>query len=89
MCRKIPCLLAMTAIAASPLAARSKSSAVVAAANAAKAEFHAWNGPAARSASEGAGVANRSLKVVVAAVNADHWNGAAERPAKRLSPLWC
>ncbi len=70
MCRTLS-LLTLLAIIAAPAAARSKSTAAVDAANAAKADFHARNGPASRSSPEGAGVANRSLKAVVAAVNAD------------------
>ncbi len=71
MCRRMLCLLAVLATLAAPAAARSRSTSAVDAADAAKADFHARNGPAGHSAPEGAGVANRSIKVVVAAIDAD------------------
>ncbi len=70
MYRSLLCALMLVMLAA-PSAARSRSTAAVDAANAAKAGFSARNGPASSPAPEGAGVANRSLKVVIVAVEAD------------------
>ncbi len=70
MYRILPCALMLAALAV-PSDAGSRRAAAVAAANAAKADFNARNGPAARPGSEAAGVANRSFEVVVAAVDAD------------------
>jgi hypothetical protein len=75
---------------ASPGAAKSKSASAVEAANAVKADFHARNAPSSARPVSGGGVANRSLKVVVAAVLDD---GSVEihdlrgRPLGTLDPL--
>ncbi len=63
-------VLVLAAACPPPAAARSRTADAVAAANAAKAAFHARNLPAPRPV-EGAAAANRTLKVVVAAVLAD------------------
>ena len=62
--------LALVLICAPPCAARSRTAAAVEAANAVKAGFHASNA-LAYPMPEGAGIANRTLKVVVGAVLAD------------------
>ena len=70
MCRRILAALVLVLVFAPPCAARSKTAAAVEAANAAKAGFHVRNAPS-HPTPGGAGVANRSLRVVVAAVLAD------------------
>ncbi len=70
MRRRMTAVLVVLALLAAPALARSRSTAAVDAANAAKADFHARNGPASVSESAAAGVANRTLKVVIAAVDA-------------------
>ena len=70
MYRSMLCTLIL-AVLATPVDARSRSTSAVDAANAAKASFNAQNGPAGRPATEGVGVANRSIKVVIAAIDAE------------------
>ncbi len=67
MCRRCLIALVLFVLASSPAVAKSKTSAALAAANAAKAGFSERNQPEARSA-EGVGVANRSVKAVIAAI---------------------
>ncbi len=71
MCRRKLRMLVVLAALAVSASARSRSTSAVDAANAVKADFNARNGPAAHSAPEGASVANRSIRVVVVALDAD------------------
>lgn len=76
-------------LCASPGAAKSKTASAVAAANAAKADFHARNAPSSRVPSRGA-IANRTLEVVVNAVLADGRLALEDlrgRPIGTLDPL--
>lgn len=89
MCKGILAALALVALLAPPCGARSKTAAAVAAANAAKADFHARNAPS-RPTPEGVGVANRSLKVLVAAVLEDGilaLHDLSGQPLGTLDPL--
>lgn len=89
MARTLSSLLALLLLAAAPAVAKSKTAAAVAAANAAKADFHARNAPS-RPTPEGVGVANRSLKVLVAAVLEDGTlalHDLSGQPLGTLDPL--
>ena len=68
MCRRCLIVLVLVLLAAAPAAAQSKTSAAVAAANAAKADFSERNQPQSRTP-EGVGVANRSVKAVIASIS--------------------
>ncbi len=91
MCLKVAfaaCVVVL--VCASPGGAKSKTGSAVAAANAVKADFHARNAPSSARPSSGAVAADRTLKVVVAAVLDD---GRVEihdlrgRPLGTLDPL--
>ena len=70
MCQRTATALVIALVAAAPCVARSKAAAAVEAANAVKAGFHARGEHSVRGPGP-VGVANRTLKVVVAAVLTD------------------